>query len=55
MLPTNAGYIISFFVCAMSSSSHFSVFGEALQHLRQRPVSSPARIRLANTVLNTSG
>ena len=54
MLPTKAGYIISFFVCAISSSSHFRFSARLFSTSDMRPVSSPARIRLANTVGNTS-
>ena len=53
--PTKAGYITSFFVCAASSSSHFSVSVKLRSTSGSRPVSSPALTRLRNTGLNTSG
>ncbi len=55
MLPTNAGYMSSFFVCAASSSSHFSCSVRLLSTSESLPVCSPERTRLTNTLLNTSG
>src|SRR6478735_8101677 len=51
--PTNAGYSISFLVCAASSSSHFSVSVRLFSTAGSFPVCSPERTRLTNTLRNT--
>ncbi len=55
MPPTNAGYSISFLVCAASSSSHFSDSVRLFSTSGSLPVCSPERTRLTNTLPNTSG
>ena len=51
--PTKAGYMMIFFVCDASSSSHLSDSLRLCSTTGRLPVASPARIRLTNTLLKT--
>ncbi len=55
-VPTNAGYMTSFLVCALSSSSHFRLSTRLLQHVGEAAgVLAGLDQAARNTGLNTAG